>query len=243
LTTKNPAVSKSCASSKVSRLALLAGAAALAPLTAHADSIVYTNAPANATGDANGSNGDQIYNVDLVAGDSNSEFTFTATHQELYGKVYVTPGPTGTYLAASGSSAGADPSPLTSGSVIGPGSGSFVSGNGTLTKSGVEFNDYNWPSDGTYAYLGVSFQDSNPAAGTSPNGTYYGWIDVSAPAPDDTTFTISGWAYCSSGGTINAGQTSGSCGSVTPEPTSLGLLALGGLGIAAVRARRKKVPA
>lgn len=243
MTTKNPAVSKSCTTSKVSRLAILAGAAAIVPLTAHADSIVYTTAPSNANGDANGSNGDQTFNVDLVAGDSNSEFTFTATESELYGKVYVTPGPSGAYLAPSASSAGADPIPLTAGSVIGPSSGSYVTGNGTLTKSGVEYNDYNWPSDGTYAYLGVQFTDSNPAAGTSPNGTYYGWIDVSAPAPDDTTFNISGWAYCSSGGSINAGQTSGSCGSLTPEPTSLGLLALGGLGIAAVRARRKKARA
>lgn len=68
------------------------------------------------------------------------------------------------------------------------------------------------------------------------SGTQYGWMRVTSAADAPTnTFTVVDYAFADAGEAIFAGQTS-----AIPEPTSLGLLALGGLGVLASR-RRKKV--
>lgn len=73
-------------------------------------------------------------------------------------------------------------------------------------------------------YIGLSF-------GTSPN-IRYGWIRVGIDN-SSASFTIEDWAYESEVGVgIRAGQ--------IPEPGTLGLLAAGAAGVAAMR-RRKKV--
>ncbi|MGH9638766.1 MAG: PEP-CTERM sorting domain-containing protein [Bryobacteraceae bacterium] len=218
MTTKNP-----------TRVALLAGIAAALPIAAHADAIIYSG-PQTITRDANDSPPNYTVNVD---GNSASAFTFTAEDVAAgpysLAVVYVTPGSGNGYVASS-SAQGTDPTPLMLGEPIG-GSSTFSSGGeGTLSKTSNYFgNDYNWPADGSPAYLGVSFIDS--ALGS---GTYYGWIDVEAQT-DDATFTILGSAYNSTpGGSILAGQTSS-----VPEPAPLALLALGAVGLLALRARRK----
>lgn len=77
----------------------------------------------------------------------------------------------------------------------------------------------------TDAFIGLSF----PAGGNS----YYGWlrVDVNNAAG---TFVVKDWAYESNAdGGIAAGD------GIVPEPGSLGLLAAGGLGLAALRRRQR----
>lgn len=76
----------------------------------------------------------------------------------------------------------------------------------------------------TDAYIGLSF----PAGGN----TYYGWVrvDVNNAAK---TFLVKDWAYESEAGLgIKAGA------GLVPEPATLGLLACGAAGIAAIRRKR-----
>jgi hypothetical protein len=119
--------------------------------------------------------------------------------------------------------------------------------NNGLGASPATFGLWSSPNSG---YLGVEFTDPSIAAGTSPTGIYYGWIAVSVnlaqgspiqPASvrgvdpvNGTTIDLTGWAYDTTGAPIQAGQTT-----TTPEPSTLALFALGALGLAAVRARRK----
>lgn len=77
----------------------------------------------------------------------------------------------------------------------------------------------------TDGYVGLSF-------GTSPN-LRFGWIRVDVDSAN-ASFTIKDWAYETEPGvSINAGQ--------VPEPGTLGLLAAGAAGVAAMRKRRKQV--
>lgn len=68
--------------------------------------------------------------------------------------------------------------------------------------------------------------------------TLYGWaeltIDVTAPA----TVTISQWAYEDTGAAIAVGATT----AAVPEPSSLGLLALGAAGVTAWRRKKQSKP-
>jgi len=237
LTTKHPRlVSKNLNSPALSRVALLAGAAAALPLAAHAD-IVYSG-PQDITGSSagDGVTNDSDYTVNVAAGESASAFTFTAndTNETLYNlkQVYVTPAAGNMYIADPSN----NPAALSAGQAIGNSGSNFITGQGTLQYtdfSGVSSpSGGNWPSNGDQAYLGIEFTDNNPSVGSSLNSVYYGWIDLGVETGIDASYTITGWAYENDGDPILAGA-----GQV-PEPSSLALFALGAAGVLAVRRRK-----
>jgi hypothetical protein len=108
------------------------------------------------------------------------------------------------------------PGPLTKGALIGPG-GAFIA----FSKMYSYYAHYHGPSRGGLwfdksGYLGFEFTDSQ--------GSHFGWAYLSVPG---LTGVLSEFAYDTvPGQAIEAGQTS-----TTPEPATLGLLALGSLGL------------
>ncbi len=132
-------------------------------------------------------------------------------------------------VSTSGSAGFIGPTALGGGYTIGPGD-TFLTGSGALTaKVGFCPDCYagDW-SDGAAHYLGVTFGVSG-----TPE---YGWVQLSADAGSiisNSAFTIDAYAYNNSGGPINVP------GSAVPEPSSLALSALGAIGLAVLRARRK----
>jgi len=93
-----------------------------------------------------------------------------------------------------------------------------------------------WDGTGDTVQTGfIGFRFDN--AGT----TNYGWADISvnndrnAPA-----FTVNEWAYENMGNSIMVGATSSGAAAV-PEPSSFAMLAMGAVGVAAWRRRRKPV--
>lgn len=79
-------------------------------------------------------------------------------------------------------------------------------------------------------YFGVTFNNGD--------GARYGWIDVAlAPHVTGTPFeaTLEGWGYEDSGAGIQAGAVS-----PVPEPTTLTLMAMGLIGVGAMRRRASR---
>lgn len=121
---------------------------------------------------------------------------------------------TATWLSPSGLIGG--PYPLTLGTLV-DGTGTFTRpGGGTNVGAQVTLNAPN--------YFG--FQFANEAAGGANN---FGWIEITFGANAGTR-AITGYAYENSGAGITVGA--------VPEPSSLGLLALGAVGLVARRRRR-----
>jgi hypothetical protein len=76
------------------------------------------------------------------------------------------------------------------------------------------------------AFIGLSF----PIGGNAPQFLHFGWVRVTIDNAAGT-FVVNDWAYNTvAGEPIRAGQ--------IPEPTSLGMLAAGAAGVAALRRRR-----
>lgn len=65
------------------------------------------------------------------------------------------------------------------------------------------------------------------------NGTQYGWAEVVMNGVPDNRATLVGYAYADAGAAITTGQTT-----KIPEPGSLGVLALGSMGLLAWRRKR-----
>jgi len=86
--------------------------------------------------------------------------------------------------------------------------------------------------NGETGYFGIRFVDGT---GTDRFGWVEATFDGSPLATDiaNATFTISGFAYA-----INESISAGQTVTAVPEPTALGLLALGGVGLMSRRKRR-----
>lgn len=215
---------------KVSKTALLAGAAMALPIAANAD-IVFDPTLQTITSSTTDSTGNLTVN-------GVNEFLFTAsigTLTDTVGPLVPGAGYVGTPTNV--------PTPLAAGTQIGS-SSVFQTGTGVLQTTGKVFQKGPWPNDpNTLAYLGVEF-----LIGTD---LHYGWVGLTACTPDletncqgggkkdpgVATIQITGFAYESAANTpIVAGAT----GAAVPEPSQLSLLALGAAGVVALRARRKR---
>jgi hypothetical protein len=210
--------------SKIPKSALLAGAAIGLPLAANAD-IVYT--PLNVTVSSDTST-DATYQ--FQGPDGVNDFLFTASFQNWTDSV--TPENSSGYVGTDTN----NPTPVPGGTQIGPSSGPFQLGTGTLTY-GVVYEKGPW-SNNAFQLLGVEFY----IGAVNPSDLHYGWISLSActpaykgsPCSDPSVIQINGFAYNTvANAPINAPAS-------TPEPSALPMLALGAAGLAAFRARRKK---
>ena len=106
----------------------------------------------------------------------------------------------------------------------------FDDGGATVPSSGQFIGQ-------TSGYLGFAFTGADPNNGNNPT-TYTGWIYISNIATDYSSFSILDWAY-TAGNTIDAGDAPVGSSEAVPEPSSLGLLAVGAVGLARYRRRRK----
>lgn len=98
----------------------------------------------------------------------------------------------------------------------------FVAPRASMADSSGRGNSQ-WLSAGT-GFLGFRFDVGN--------GQQYGWARITMNGAPGNTFTLVDYAFGDVGDSVTAGQ--------VPEPGSLGLLALGGLGLLAWRKKRAK---
>jgi hypothetical protein len=157
-----------------------------------------------------------------INNDGTNDFVFVnyrGTRAPIFYFLYASGLHAGNNILATGSQAAA----LPSGAKIGS-SRSFA---GKASMAFGEFGSYfgNWANTEN-RYLGLEF---------SLNGQeHFGWAEFSVLAGPGITGTLEGYAYDSvPNQSLLAGQTS-----ATPEPGTLGLLALGSLGLAFWRKRK-----
>jgi hypothetical protein len=214
---------------RVSKTAVLAGAALALPLSAKAGTVIYSGIQDITL---SSTSTDVIGSISLDG--SANDFSFDASFSSLTDTVtplMVGSNPLNAYVSLT--SLSNDPEALSFGATIGPGQ-NYSTGVGTLQSSDF-LQKGPWPKyPNSLAYLGVEFY-----IGTD---LYYGWVGIIACTNDEpnscdpsSSIVIQDWAYQSTPGvTITAGQ-----GEV-PEPSTLALFALGAAGLAALRARRKR---
>jgi PEP-CTERM motif len=114
---------------------------------------------------------------------------------------------------------------------LGPGvnvsSGAFVAHSGvnfaTLAYKGG-YGNSQWLSKGT-GFIGFKF--------TSFGGTEYGWAQLTMDGAPENSFTLKDFAWADPGTPIFTGETA-----VVPEPGTLGLLAVGAVGLLLWRRQR-----
>jgi hypothetical protein len=225
---------------RVSKSAILAGAALALPFTSKADPVIHT---ASISVVSNNTTGDVSFDLNLnptpdALADSINDFEFTASFGTLTDSV--------TALGSTGN--GFDLTPLSSGAVVGSGS-TFQTGTGILQQtpagSPPVFEAGPWPGPpppffdkpNGFAYLGVEFNIDG--------ALHYGWVHLSACTPEAFTecggldgealIVVDSYAY-----EANANTAITIPGTATPEPSFLPLLALGAAGLGAFRSRRKK---
>jgi hypothetical protein len=201
----------------------IAGAAALVAPAAHASIILTT---VNTT--VNGTDAGAFYNLNL-SGPSSDDITLEAI-TNANGIIATDNDASAT---ANGATAilmnGFFPSALNSGDAIGAASTTWGTG-GKLADTNSKLGaGGNWPTGNNPAYLGFSFEDVS-------SNTYYGWAQIIASSDgSSSSFTLLDYAYQSTANTtIDAGDT----GANVPEPSTLALMGLGAIGLAALRRRR-----
>ena len=225
----------------------VAGGLTFGTTAAEAD-IIFTDFTGSAT------QGNPL-NIDLD-GDTVTDFVFDlfVTPPNQYGSLSnwarMTPGVAGNGFAAT------VPAPFGGGAAYGPNNlayGASISGQsfyagadgGPLQLAYTFYNPgnfygafggLNFPGNGASGYIGVQFQSGG-------GDLVFGWIGVTVTGDvTDANFgqasiDVNGFAYATSGWTITAGQTT----SVIPEPSSVGLLALGAAGLTVRRRKNAAV--
>jgi hypothetical protein len=208
--------------SKLARYALAGSAVLAAPAAANASIIYNTGSPAGLP--ANITTG-ATTSLNVSLDGTITDFTLavnTNPQASVSG-----PGTTSFVVDIDG------PEALTLGTLI---NGSSVLGStGNLFSISGPTKSGNWQSTDTpvQAYLGVAFDISG--------STHYGWAQLTVDAnfgfPSNASITLIDYAYESQAGVgIEAGATA----SAVPEPSTLGLFALGAAGVMALRRKRQK---
>ncbi len=121
------------------------------------------------------------------------------------------------------------PSNLAAGANISGGAFVAFAGNFATLAYGGGYANSQFTAPGI-GYLGFSFNGGS--------GTEYGWARVNMQGGPENGFTLIDYAWGDVGTMISAGQTA-----AIPEPGSLGLLAIGAVGLLAWRKRRTKASA
>ncbi len=103
-----------------------------------------------------------------------------------------------------------------------------VGTNATMVSGGYDNANAHWFGVGT-GFLGFKFNNGA--------GDEYGWARVTINHAQNWRFTLVDYAYGTVGQAITAGQTA------TPEPASLALLAVGAVGLLALRKKSNKARA
>ncbi|MES2392421.1 MAG: PEP-CTERM sorting domain-containing protein [Acidobacteriota bacterium] len=191
---------------------------------AHANTIQYVP---NVNQTYSSSGGDASYTLTLGSSGSFLQLAANGNNSEDTG--VITAG--GAFMGASGTIYDLAAGDAISSSLSGTQTGKLVQ-NAKL-NSGGDFSN-----SGGSGYLGFYYTDTD--------GIHTGWMNVSTSASNNgssgggnASFTVNDYALDSMAGEgILAGQTDNSPVSVTPEPSTLSLLALGASGLAVVRRRR-----
>jgi PEP-CTERM motif len=205
---------------KLAGYTLLGAAAFTVTGKAHANDITFVSV--GQSFDANGSN---TYNLTL-SGSGSPDFTITSTNEGDFVQTAASVNNGAQFITDSNGA-----SALGFGAAIDPLGSGWGSGGKMSTDVLSEDLFGNWPSDGSNAYLGFYY------VGT--DGDHAGWINVSTTTTgSDAAFIVNNYAYDHTAGeAITAGQTVGTA--MTPEPSSLSLLAMGSAGLMEVRRRRQ----